>query len=309
MLPQIAPSAPSSSTLLRSDWNLGAVATTGMRKVHTKTQPNNRPGSKESFGNGKKKGLPPLYSKWLVKYWLYSNRKQTCPVDHVNLSGWPIDKTVAGCVSTICKKSLSLILNKSPGVTDQILNRLSFLARITLLDVTGCTEITDVGVNIIRRHFPKLQTLSMAKCNQITRLSVSPLIKTFKNIRNYNFSGCTELTDAVMESLAYRASRPDEYVELEQLNISQCFKLTAAGLGPFLHQCQTLIEFRLRDCSGMEGIGFAPLQEKRQPHLLVLDIGNMSQIQDVDFAWICQGECFVSHVSCVMCVLVLWAML
>jgi hypothetical protein len=188
-LPEIH-SLSSPSNLLRSDWNFSSVADNARMSIRnnqelipfetskqksSSVQMDNRPGSKERYGNNKKKGLPPVYSKWLLKYWLYSNRTQTCPVDHVNLAGWPMNKTVAGCVSTICKRSLSLKLTKSVGVfyylqkhpsknsipsdplflfsyffiiigvNDQILNRLSFLSKIILLDVSGCNEITDVG--------------------------------------------------------------------------------------------------------------------------------------------------------------------
>ena len=300
----VVESAP--NNLLRSDWSFASVTTNArITTNNNKPQPfgssstfkkktssnryDDRPGSKERYGNNKKKGLPPVYSKWLIKYWLYSNRTQTCPVDHVNLSGWPMTEHVAGCISTICKRALSLTLIKSGGVTDQILNRLSFLSKIRLLDISGCNEVTDDGIHIIRRHFPKLTILKLSTLTKITRLSVSPMIKTFKNMREYNFSGCTELTDAVLESLTFCASRPDEYELLETLDISHCVKFTAAGLGPFLQQCHTLIEFKLRRCTNIEGIGFAPLQEQKQLSLFVLDLGGMPQIQDVDFAWICAG--------------------
>ena len=288
-----APPAP--SNLLRSDWSFESVAqnaqTTRNNKRLATPLESQRPGSKEGYGNHK--GLPPVYSKWLVQYWLYSNRAKTCPVDRVNLSGWPIDKVVAGCIATICKRALSLRLAKCPGVNDNILHRLSFLSKITILDVSGCNEITDTGIDIIRRHFPRIDSLSLSKLTQITRLSIVPLIKTLKKCRSYNFSGCIELTDAIMEAFTFSSTRcfgpTPEYVALEDLNVSNCMKLTAAGLGPFLQKCTTLVELKLQNCIGIEGIGFAPMQEIKQLYLHVLDLGGMPQIQDVDFAWICTG--------------------
>ena len=318
LLPPIntpAPSStPSTNNLLRSDWNFSSVAEnaswTTKGVLHAADQSNSngtsstavaaarptsrlqtqRPSSKEF-----KNGLPPVYSKWLVQYWLYSNRARTVPVDHVNLSGWPIDKIVAGCVATICKRAVSLSLSKSYGVNDNMLHRMSFLSKLQSLDLSGCVEITDTGVDIVRRHFPKLRTLNLSKCRQITRNSVCPLIKTLKKCTSYDFSYCGELTDAILESFSFRCARvanvaaSGEYVMLEDLNLSGCTRLTAAGVGPFLQSCSTLVTLRLAGCINVEGIGFAPMQEISQLHLFELDLSGMPQIQDVDFAWIVHG--------------------
>ena len=218
-----------------------------------------------------------------------SNRARTCAVDHVDLSGWPIDKVVAGCIATICKHSLSLRLAKAPGVTDNILHRVSFLSKITILDVGGCNEISDTGVDIIRRHFPKLQTLLLSNCSQITRLSMVPLIKTLKHCRTFDCSGCTELTDAVMEALAFRCSRLDEYAPLEDLNLSSCPKLTAAGVGIFLQKCTTLITLKLRNCVWCRRNWFCSHARNCTALPASIRLGGNATIQDVDFAWICAG--------------------
>ena len=234
--------------------------------------------------------LPPVYGKWLAEYWLWKNRARTYGVDHVDLSGWPMDKTVAGCVSTICKRARTLKLCRSSGVTDNILNRLAFLSKLQELDLTGCAEITDDGVEICRRHFPRLRVLSFSGCRQITRMSLCKLLKTTAKLTALDLSNCAEVTDAIFETLTFRAKRsPDDYPPLEDLNLSGCARLTAAGLGPFLQACTTLESLKLRGCKSIEGVGFAPMQERPQPILKTLDISGVVGLLDLDVAWIAAG--------------------
>ena len=138
LLPPInapAPSStPSTNNLLRSDWNFSSVAEnaswTTKGVLHADQSNSNgtsstavaaarptsrlqtqRPSSKEF-----KNGLPPVYSKWLVQYWLYSNRARTVPVDNVNLSGWPIDKIVAGCKVFLFYRKRFQINSQKPSI-------------------------------------------------------------------------------------------------------------------------------------------------------------------------------------------------
>ena len=87
--------------------------------------------------------LPKMYSKELLKQWLYENRQCTVPKDEIDLTGWPMNAVTAGILARIGKRALQLTLRNAPGVDDDFLNRITFLSRLVYLDLRGCRGVTE----------------------------------------------------------------------------------------------------------------------------------------------------------------------
>jgi hypothetical protein len=230
-----------------------------------------------------------MYSKDLLISWLYENRQKTLPKDYVELAGWPMDTMATGVIARVCKRSKGMVLKKSPGVTDSILNRLTFCTKLTEFDLSGCTDVTDQGIEILRKNFCKLRSLSLQGLKQITINTVPDLIYSTTALHTLNLGYCDQMTDAVLHALATR-TQPNGVppIALTDLNFAGCTRLTDAGVGELVQNCTGLVSLSLRNCKNVTGMSFSVLQKVRLPSLTSLDLSGVV-LHDLDLSWIAQG--------------------
>jgi hypothetical protein len=55
---------------------------------------------------------------------------------------------------------------------------------------SGCSEITDLGLQKFSQSCPNLESLDLADCNQLTDNSIKSLAFCCKFMMNLNLSGC-----------------------------------------------------------------------------------------------------------------------
>ena len=255
----------------------------GRGNTASKRQYSKRPGSANM-------GLPlqPVYTNDLLEGWLHSNRQRTLPKDKIDLKGWPMDRKSVASLSRICYKATELNLKDAPGVNDNIILRMTYVNRLRKLNLSGCKEITDEGVEIIRKNFGKLRELQFENVDQITINSIPLLISTTTSLEKLNLAKCYQMTDAVLHALAIRLQPVGNRVDLTDLNMMSCTRLTDAGVGELLQKCTGLVTLNLRYCSNVGGMAFSPLQKTKLKSLTYLDVSGM-EIHDLDLSWITGG--------------------
>lgn len=81
-------------------------------------------------------------------------------------------------------KKLNLI--HSHKVTSKGFQRLSVLANLTTLNLTGCPELTDKDVTILAPSLAKLEYLSLAQCKLLTDISLFSIATFMKHLKVLN---------------------------------------------------------------------------------------------------------------------------
>ena len=232
--------------------------------------------------------LPKMYSKELLKQWLYENRQCTLPKDEIDLTGWPMNAVAAGIIARIGKRALQLTLRNAPGVDDDFLNRITFLSRLVSLDLRGCRGVTDEGIELVRKHFCRLGSLNLQGLAQISFDGVADLVTCTTTLHTLNLNGCVHMTDAVLHALATRMQPVGEKVPLTTLSMAGCTLLTDAGVGELLQTSTGLTLLNLANCTKVTGMAFSSLQKVGLPSLTSLDVSKLT-MHDLDLSWVARG--------------------
>ena len=154
--------------------------------------------------------------------------------------------------------------------------------------MTGCKDVTDEGIEIVRKNFGKLKELHLEGIDGLTINSIPLLISTTTALEALNLAKCYQMTDAVLHALATRLQPVNKRVELRDLNMMGCTRLTDAGVGELLQKCTGLATLNFRFCTGVGGMAFSPLQTISLSSLTYLDVSGM-KIHDLDLSWITGG--------------------
>ncbi|GMH43879.1 hypothetical protein BSKO_11813 [Bryopsis sp. KO-2023] len=105
-----------------------------------------------------------------------------------------------------------------PDLKDKWLEVVSDVPRLTALDVSRCTNVTDQGWRSIA-EISKLEELHMQGCWRLRKLKTSSL----SSLTFLNLSGCVRVSNSALGSMS-------SLVRLETLDLSLCSSVTGAGL-------------------------------------------------------------------------------
>lgn len=99
-------------------------------------------------------------------------------------------------------------------ITDTALDHLvhspSLSSRILFLNLSS-TAITDYGVDMITKYFPRLIALNMNECSKITFIAVKKLIESALSLQALSITRCDKLT---LENLyMLRDLKPDLFID------------------------------------------------------------------------------------------------
>lgn len=136
-------------------------------------------------------------------------------------------------------------------VTDVVLERLSelglYLSCLTALDLTGCFDITDRGLDrLFSTRNERLQKLILAGCRQ---LAGGSYLSNLSNATEIDVSGCS-ITDDTLKELSKR-------LHLRTLNISGCDRVTDVGIRAlFSFKGSFITTLVVRNCPLVTGSGF-----------------------------------------------------
>ena len=121
---------------------------------------------------------------------------------------------------------------------------------ITKLDMTDCTEVSDVGLWSIARHLgSKIKSLSLSGCHQLTNIGLRSLSLKCANLETLDFTGCHRLDDQSLLTLASGC------YNLKHMILTDCTTISDNGVATLAQACPELIALDLRGCTNVGEFG------------------------------------------------------
>ncbi|CDO92226.1 unnamed protein product [Kluyveromyces dobzhanskii CBS 2104] len=204
----------------------------------------------------------------------YSNNvnrvKSLYPLDEPipGMEEYSVQEVVRSSKSNVigCGNLNKMVLRHCKNLTDLTLYHMSLYAkdRLTYLDFTRCSGLTDVGFSYWSyQNFPNLRTLILSECIFLTDNSIRSIVNGCPNLSHLNLSFCCSLTDVAIELLCLGGQN------LEELDISFCGRAVSdlSLLNISMH-LRKLKKISLKGClratrSGVDSLlgGYAPLEK------------------------------------------------
>ncbi|GMG98918.1 hypothetical protein Nepgr_000758 [Nepenthes gracilis] len=150
-------------------------------------------------------------------------------------------------ISKACSSSLrTLKLLDCYKIGDEsILSLARFCENLETLIIGGCRNITDESMkSLCSSCGHSLLNLRMDWCLNISDSSLFCILSQCRNLEALDIGCCEEVTDAAFEGLG----SVDYAVSLKVLKISNCPKITLAGIGMVLDSCKYLEYLDVRSC-------------------------------------------------------------
>ncbi len=127
---------------------------------------------------------------------------------------------------------------------------------LTRLDLTSCSEVTDVGVWSVARHCIAIKSLILQDCQALTNIGLRSISLRLSQLKVLNLNKCILVDDIALTVVAAGCWH------LEELYLDGCNKITdtglsrvAQGLGPYLRVLDA------RGCTAVGEFGDRALQE------------------------------------------------
>ncbi|MCJ1439413.1 hypothetical protein MMC27_008807 [Xylographa pallens] len=185
---------------------------------------------------------------------------------------------VAGHPSTTVvgsQRLKKLTLSYCKHVTDRSMNHIAQYARLRLeeMDLTRCTTITDHGFQAwSQQNFTKLTKLCLADCTYLTHNAIVYLTSAAKGLRELDLSFCCALSDTATEVLALGCPQLTHLnlsfcgsavsdsslrsislhlLELRDLSVRGCVRVTGVGVEAVVEGCQKLEAFDVSQCKNL----------------------------------------------------------
>ncbi|ORY06902.1 hypothetical protein BCR34DRAFT_590476 [Clohesyomyces aquaticus] len=174
-----------------------------------------------------------------------------------------------------CPKLRRLTLSYCKHITDRSMAHIAVHAaqRIEKIDLTRCTTITDLGFQHWSVYpFPRLTKLVLADCTYLTDNAIVYLTNAAKGLRELDLSFCCALSDTATEvlalglpslthlNLAFCGSAVSDtslrcislhLLELKQLSVRGCVRVTGTGVEAVVEGCRDLERFDVSQCKNL----------------------------------------------------------
>ncbi|KAJ6774899.1 hypothetical protein OIU79_018144 [Salix purpurea] len=126
-----------------------------------------------------------------------------------------------------------------------ILSLARFCENLETLIIGGCRDISDESIKSLAVSCKSsLKNLRMDWCLNISNSSISCILTECLNLEALDIGCCEEVTDAVFHGLGAMGTE----MRLKVLKISNCPKITVAGIGMLLDKCNSLEYLDVRSC-------------------------------------------------------------
>ncbi|KAI9781314.1 MAG: hypothetical protein M1839_006107 [Geoglossum umbratile] len=174
-----------------------------------------------------------------------------------------------------CPKLKRLTLSYCKHVTDRSMAHLAVHAasRLEQIDLTRCTTITDQGFQHWSIYqFSRLRKLCLADCTYLTDNAIVYLTNAAKGLRELDLSFCCALSDTATEVLAlgcphltvlklsFCGSAVSDsslrsiglhLLELRELSVRGCVRVTGIGVESVVEGCHNLETFNVSQCKNL----------------------------------------------------------
>ncbi|CAL3972360.1 hypothetical protein PZA11_004499 [Diplocarpon coronariae] len=175
-----------------------------------------------------------------------------------------------------CPKLKRLTLSYCKHVTDRSMAHLAVHAhqRLQSMDLTRCTTITDGGFQHWSIYkFAKLEKLILADCTYLTDNAIVYLANAAKGLKELDLSFCCALSDTATEvlslgcpqlrslKLAFCGSAVSDsslrsiglhLLELKELSVRGCVRVTGVGVEAVVEGCTILETFDVSQCKNLQ---------------------------------------------------------
>lgn len=132
---------------------------------------------------------------------------------------------------------------------------------LELLNVTGCTKLTNKVAFALATHCPNIASINLNKCREINDAGVEALTTKCSKIQALNLSGLYDITESTLHSIALHCKN------ILMLNVTGCEGVTSSGL-------KTLILGLKYVEQSISFVGFKPIDEhvnkKLEEHLIMV---------------------------------------
>ncbi|MCJ1476312.1 hypothetical protein MMC13_004978 [Lambiella insularis] len=173
------------------------------------------------------------------------------------------------------QKLKKLTLSYCKHVTDRSMIHIGQHARSRLeeIDLTRCTTITDQGFHAWGQvQFTRLTKICLADCTYLTHNAIVYLTNAAKSLRELDLSFCCALSDTATEVLALGCPQLTHLnlsfcgsavsdsslrsiglhlLELSELSVRGCVRVTGIGVEAVVEGCQKLKEFDVSQCKNL----------------------------------------------------------
>ncbi|XP_023580075.1 F-box/LRR-repeat protein 13 isoform X2 [Octodon degus] len=138
------------------------------------------------------------------------------------------------------------------GITDGSLKSLSLLKKLTVLNLTNCVRIGDTGLKqfLDGPSSIRIRELNLSNCVNLSDISLVKLAECCQNLNYLSLRNCEHLTDQGIEHIANLFSLVSldlsgtvisnegltalsKHKKLKELSLSECYKITNAGIEAF----------------------------------------------------------------------------
>uniref|UniRef100_A0A5B7BPJ4 Putative F-box/LRR-repeat protein 4 isoform X2 n=1 Tax=Davidia involucrata TaxID=16924 RepID=A0A5B7BPJ4_DAVIN len=135
---------------------------------------------------------------------------------------------------------------------ESILSLATFCRNLETLIIGGCRDISDESIKALAAACNRsLKNLRMDWCSNVSDSSLNCILSECRNLEVLDISCCEEVTDA-----AFRGLGNEEFeLVLKVLKVSNCPKITVAGIGMLLELCNSLEYLDVRSCPHVSKAG------------------------------------------------------
>ncbi|KAI9704982.1 MAG: hypothetical protein M1836_006762 [Candelina mexicana] len=211
---------------------------------------------------------------WVVQETPATQQQQVNGHPATKPNGQPIIPAPPGTVIG-CPKLRRLTLSYCKHVTDRSMAHMAVHAasRLEQIDLTRCTTITDQGFQHWSIYqFSRLRKLCLADCTYLTDNAIVYLTNAAKGLRELDLSFCCALSDTATEVLALGCPKLTHLnlsfcgsavsdsslrsiglhlLELRELSVRGCVRVTGAGVEAVVEGCHKLEVFDISQCKNL----------------------------------------------------------
>ncbi|OAF64468.1 hypothetical protein A3Q56_07819, partial [Intoshia linei] len=142
--------------------------------------------------------------------------------------------TISGIELLGLSSTLSSIDLNSCNITDQCLSKMSNNKMLCDMNISFCSEITDLGVQKFSKQMEVLEKLDISHCMNVTDVSIKNVAFSCRMLTVINLAGCKQLTNLSIQYLAGVC----HYIQV--INISGSLYITDKYLKQLPNKCRKL---------------------------------------------------------------------
>lgn len=149
----------------------------------------------------------------------------------------------------------------------------SSLQNLICLDLSDCTNVTDIALDYILKSCPSLQIINLSSCEEITDAGLIRLVNSCIHLIDLNLTRCKKLTDLSICTIAQKLPK------IQNLKLCNCIQITDQSIIELTKYCRFINELDISFCDFISGdsikqipVGF--------PNLKVLKMEELSKVDD-----------------------------